>query len=300
MAVSAAVSDSYRGIGIDKQKWSIPRYLGLPEYYQSIEEGLPRYYQPGARGAQSLELSALLEEVEDSLPAAAGRELEQVLKEAAELGGKGLATSFDAAELPQLRRMLVLFWAHSRDLATVMNALGYPSPLEGRHDIHEWVSAAALKKSALARYQASPPLHKPAPWYLSWLEEHPDHAQIDVGLFNPRLLADIYRWKPGDPQNRYQDAADAHIRVGHHQADGGGAWAPVEAAVNWVHHRREHLWGPRKSAQQSWAQMRKYLTDSQKAGPGMLWRDIALDAVKTLERLERLGCCTPWHLVKTS
>jgi hypothetical protein len=231
---------------------------------------------------------------EETVPREILAAIDRVLDEASRLADCGLAAPFASStdEYASLRRSLVASWLHSRDIETVMVALGFPLVATGVHDVHELAPADEIRKRILHSNSA-----QYSSWLLAWVEQMPSDDQADVGCFNPALSAGMWRWHPNGCK---EDAMDVHRLSSHHEGDRAERYDPLEAAVNNLLHRREGTCGIRKEPVEIWSRLtEQFMLPSNvfalaKTGVAIgLYRDL----IRLGPQLERNGYITPWYIV---
>lgn len=289
----------YTGKGKNGNKYKLPRRVNpkkdgtrfaarFKRHFASKRQFKKQGVEPG-----SMKFEAFLKMIEASVPEKVKREVDTVIEEAIRLGEQGLARKFPVKEKKRVRHALLYSWLHSRDMTVLQSALGYPLEATGKHDIAEFTSAKTIKKLAKEPGRSR--------WFKKYAESLKPGEKVNISFMNPHWLADIWLWKPGDAKAS-QDAMDAHRKSDHHNGE-GGAWDPVEAAVNNVFHQREHVYGVRKEKKARWIDIGQKLETAEGA-KGLAKSDvgagIARDTAKLMRSLEAQGKITPWYLVDPS
>ena len=194
---------------------------------------------------------------------------------------------------------LLCAWLHSRDLETLMGAIGYRIAATGQHDLREFVAVAEVRELLLA---TTPPAQQRlrsarySPWLLNWARQLPDEP-VNVSFLNPALLVDLCQWSPR--QTKSQDAMDVHRLSDHHDGDGGERFDPMEAGINNLLHQREGRDGVRKEPVVSWRHLQTELATESGAtdmAKNSAARQALRDAASLAPELERRGWLTPWGL----
>ena len=157
--------------------------------------------------------------------------VDEVIKKAGTLVEQKKADPVAPDHKARWRRGMVLSWIHSRDIETLMQALGHPKDLIGKHDMEEFAKAKHLKGR----------LASAADWYKNLVLSFDDEEDINVGFFNPHFSGSMFNW--GLNKMGTQNAMDAHRLSDHHLGTPEHPLNLVEKAVNFVIHHlpREHF-----------------------------------------------------------
>ncbi len=283
----------YEGLGRNNLEYALPRVdsakLSSLAPYQSIITD----NDPGSIGEV-----ALIELCESTIPAEQVAAFDHVFEEARRLANAGLAAPFpsDPAQQHALRRSLVTSWLHSRDVETVMAALGYRIAATGVHDLVEFVKAVNIIELIGGRAANGTPY---SPWLIKWVDSLDPLTDVNVGCMNPHMLVGMWQWTPAS--GLLQDAMDVHRMSTHHEGDGHEGYDPIEAAVNNLLHLREGTSGIRKEAVMSWDALEDEMISEvamEQLGKSSMSRDVVRDAIRVARTLERDGWLTPWGLTK--
>ena len=258
--------------------------------------GRSSLYDVGSHANGSMSTDEFFGYVEAHTPGAALAWVDGVLQRARALAAAGnpLAAPFPdkASDVESFRRTLVMSWVHSRDITTLMHALGHDRDVTGRHDIYELVEASELKRAA----RQDPGRH--SEWFTRYIEGLRDDQQVNIGFYNPHLAADLFYWRPGAD---IENAAFAHRLSAHHNGTPDDPHEPLEHAVNTLHHRREQTYGVRRAECVTVQSIADDLGDQSRAMRLMrseIGVQIAADVLPRIEQLEHAGAITPWQLVR--
>jgi hypothetical protein len=199
-------------------------------------------------------------------------------------------------------RSLVSAWLHSRDMETLMKALGFDRVLTGNHDLRETVhrdeithlllSTSPVDQERLKRAQYSP-------WLIAWAKQI-EEEHVNVSFLNPHLLLDLCQWSP--VRTTSQDAMDVHRLSDHHDGDGLERYDPIEAGINNLLHQREGRFGVRKEPSVPWPTLRIETGTENGAcdvAKNSAARFAIRDAIDLAEKLEQEGWMTPWFLCES-
>jgi predicted Rossmann-fold nucleotide-binding protein len=238
-----------------------------------------------------------------SLPQAVLDLIDGVIADARTASGDGKGEPFDyppntrdrASQAPfeqGFRRALILSYAHSRDMELLMDGFGrleQPNQYYGVHDIYELLPAKTVRTR----------LKQSASWYVDWINSLGDDDQVNVGFFEPRTSAIVYKY--GFDKNAFQNGLDGHRLVAHHL---GSAPAPidwVERAINFVYHHlpREHR-GILQRPQRPWEFMEDEIAVNHLSRDVTILHEIIRDSADLISRAEAAGLITPWHLLDLS
>src|SRR5690606_33584666 len=140
--------------------WS--KYHRLPRHVNYRRKGEDRYvldviersgFRPAYReflrhANDSISMKTFDRMLERSVGRGVLREIEKVMDTAVALWKAG-KTEAPPADRASWKRSLLLSYVHSRDLAVIMHALGYPRATKGLHDVSEFVPADWLQKTRL-------------------------------------------------------------------------------------------------------------------------------------------------------
>ncbi|MEQ9498077.1 MAG: hypothetical protein RIT81_14495 [Deltaproteobacteria bacterium] len=284
----------YEGDGEDRHAHRLPRRVDPARTGTSLVAHRRPYYDVENLAAASVPFEDFCALVGRSLPVFVHQRIDAAIAKARALadGDDPLAAAFPGERSEDVRRSLILAWAHSRDVSTIACALGYPLDVTGVHDIYEpiAVEAARAEVEKAGREQFSS-------WFLRYLDSVADGHEIDVGTMNPHLIADAFTWKPGVPS---RDWVVVHRLSGHHRGNAMLPLDPFEGAINHVQHRREHRLGIRKASTMSFEKISNALNDQDQSlqiARSTFGAGVAKDVVVVLEKLEREGRATPWWLV---
>jgi hypothetical protein len=292
----------YEGLGRNERSYVIPRLMAEPTP-DSPGNALFTHYLRGISPG-SLPESSFLELIKDTIPATELERLKTTFVAAEDFAARGLADSFpsDPVERNTLWRSLVAAWLHSRDVETLMSAIGFPIVATGVHDLFESVDVREVL--GLLRPERTPDRlaleqRRYSPWLIRWAATLEPSGSVNVGFLNPALMVSLLRWRP--ESNAPEDAMDVHRLSDHHQGDSAERYDPIEAAVNNVLHQREGLAGVRKEPISSWTAMLAQTVSESAAetlAGSSAGRGIFRDAVAIGRHLESIGCLTPWGLVE--
>jgi hypothetical protein len=280
----------YEGLGRNDRPYVLPRVPGAGP----PADGGPPFAAVVAGGGPLAE-DVLVDRCEATIPPAEVDKIDACIESARNLSGD-MAAPFppDAAARLALRRCLVASWLHSRDIQTVMTALGYPIAAAGVHDLVEHVAAAEVRRAVAANVARGAAY---SDWLLRWVASLDPAGRVNVGCLNPHLLVSMWAWLPtGD---RPQDAMDVHRLTSHHEGDGDERYDPLEAAVNNLLHLREGRSGIRKEPIVSWDSLEAEAgseTRLEALGKSSIGRDWLRDAIAVGRRLEQEGWITPWGM----
>ncbi|MBI5145829.1 MAG: LOG family protein [Thaumarchaeota archaeon] len=276
-------------------------------YYEDIDdEGnfhrIPRHVDPtidGTRLVKSRPMLFLINELENeyttaefdqiiegSIPLQVSKRIDNVILKANHLVTQGKAESVSKENQTQWRRGMILSWIHSRDIETIMESLGHPKELEGKHDIEEFVKAIHLKNR----------LGSTDPWYKDLILSFDDNEDVNIGFFNPNFSGSLFNW--GFNKMGTQNAMDAHRLSDHHLGTPENPPNLVEKAVNFVIHHlpREH-YGIRHEPRGDWDNLEEVMAVDHSTKNNPILRTIARDAAKMIKLLEEEGKITPWQLL---
>lgn len=283
----------YEGLGANGQPYALPRLISStfePGKVRPFAEMLERF-GPGTLAEHEF-VSACCATVPQSVL----DRIDKAICEAKDFAARGLATPFPESDdnLRSLHLSVVVGWLHSRDIETVMRALGYPITATGVHDMEEYVPARDIRRIMSNKIAGGSKYSK---WVPRWLQILEDGQDVNVGSLNPALLTGMWRWTPHEA---CEDAMDIHRISSHHNGDGRERYDPIEAAVNNVLHQREGTLGIRKEEIRDWESMFAAIACESKAeslAKSSVGRQVARDAIVVASALETSGCVTPWGLV---
>lgn len=288
----------YEGLGRNSRSYVLPRFAAYNRATPTPYVELIKKHPTG-----SLAEEDFLDLCQQQIPEDTVALFTAAMNSAKALSDQGLADAYPPStrEEDTLRRTLIAAWLHSRDIETVLSALGYTIEATGVHDLVEFVDASEIihllrPKSPPDKAAASKRPY--SPWILRWAETLSPGQRINVGLLNPALLVSFSRWSP--TQTGPQDAMDVHRLSDHHEGDQAERYDPVEATVNNLLHQREGRHGVRKEAVAEWSKIRESLvreTGAESLAKSSIGRDIIRDAAQIAQGLERNGFLTPWALV---
>jgi hypothetical protein len=291
----------YEGLGRNGRSYIVPR-LTPPAVGLLSGDGIYTEYveriSPG-----SLTEGDFLERLEITIPTCERERLHTAFTEAKVFSNQGLADVFPENENEQvgLWQSLVAAWLHSRDVQTLMSAIGFPILATGVHDLIECVAAQEVVDLLIPSEMPHPVQDRErrySEWLIRWAQTINPSGQVNVGLLNPALTVSLWRWRPD--QDRPQDAMDVHRLSDHHQGDQAERYDPIEATVNNLLHQREGMAGVRKEPVLGWAALRARIvreTIAEQIAASSVGRGILRDAANLGQKLEKDGYLTPWGLV---
>lgn len=284
----------YEGLGRNELAYVLPRGLDLSTF-TGANRCPPFAHVLAAHGEGTLAEDELIDLCEATIPCEQLIKLDACLREAEQCSGTRAAPfPTDPLARGQLRRSLITSWLHSRDVESVMRALGYPIAAAGIHDLVEEVAVAEVQAMIGA---AVPGTY--SPWLIDWAAALPAGESVNASCLNPHLLVSLWEWTPA--RVAPQDAMDVHRLTSHHDGDGKERYDPLEAAVNNLLHQREGRPGIRKEPIVAWETLQSLEISElqlEKLGKSSLGRDVLRDAIHVCRMLEREGWLTPWGLTK--
>lgn len=296
----------YEGLGRNDRAYILPRtpLAADPPNPNPSPSNAPFADLVAANAPGSLTEESLLDLAESTIPPTDLEAMRQACVEAEDFAARGLAAPFPAspADRRQLWHVLVASWLHSRDIETLMGALGYSVRATGIHDMLEFVDAREVIELILPPHTPASTLvreRRYSEWLRRWAATLDAAERVNVGLLNPALLVDFAQWNPS--RKTPQDSMDVHRLSDHHEGDLAERYDPVEASINNLLHQREGACGVRKEPVSPWPAILASL-ERESAAENLcrasVGRDIVRDAARLAARLEELGRLTPWQLVQ--
>lgn len=278
----------YEGTNDDGQIVKVERYVDPARDGAARTVGLPAIFGSSVNGAvlSEIEFDRLLLDL-------ASKEILDKIDSVVELASaEAIAGLADTAPISEekWRRGILLSWHHSRDITTIMTALGHPADRLAKHDLEEHVLGKRIKEHLAA---------ESSDWYKNWVNSLNDDAEINIGFFNPNLSASLYKW--GDDKLGKRNGIDAHTLSDHHYGTPEHAIDWVERAVNVVIHNlpREH-YGIRHEALLDWSELPARMTNDKAFTKSTIVSSIALDVAALMKLLEQEGKIMPWHLLRVN
>ena len=224
--------------------------------------------------------------IESSVPKDVIRQIDAVVVEGNKLARQSKADVVTEENQLRWRRGMVLSWVHSRDIETVMAAIGHPKDTETQHDMLEFAKAKHIKKR----------LGSADKWYKDLVLAMNDDEDVNVGFFNANFSGSMFNW--GLNKMGTQNAMDAHRLSDHHIGTPEHPLNIAEKAVNFVIHHlpREHF-GIRHEPRGDWKNLEEVMAVDHSTYNNPLLRLIARDAAKMIQLLEEEGKIVPWQLL---